>query len=107
MQVVGQKGKKNLSILINSGSTHNFLDQEAGEKLHCAMQQVNPLKVAVANGSELISDTLCRGFRWRMQGLEFQANVLLLKLDSYDMVLGTQWLASLGDIAWNFREFSM
>lgn len=39
MRVVGQVGKKPLHILIDSSSTHNFLDREIGRKLGCALYQ--------------------------------------------------------------------
>lgn len=32
------------------------------------------------------------------------ADILLLKLDCYNLILGTQWLSNLGDVIWNFKE---
>ena len=42
-----------------------------------------------------------------MQGHMFEAKVLVLPLDNYDLVLGVQWLVDLGDIVWNFRKLQM
>ena len=42
-----------------------------------------------------------------MQGHSFVTDVLSLPLDSYDLVLGIQWLVELGDIRWNFKELQM
>lgn len=42
-----------------------------------------------------------------MQGQEYVADVLLIGLDNYDMVLGIQWLSQLGDITWNFKKLVM
>ena len=42
-----------------------------------------------------------------MQGYSFVANVLSLPLDSYDLVLGIQWLRELGEIRWNFKDLYM
>ena len=33
--------------------------------------------------------------------------MLLLPLGNYDMVLGVQWLETLGEIRWDFRELRM
>ncbi|PKI39058.1 hypothetical protein CRG98_040545, partial [Punica granatum] len=64
-------------------------------------------KVAIANGKELRCEKMCKKFQWRMQGREYEADMLLLSLESYDIVLGVQWLSTLGDILWNFKELHM
>ena len=45
--------RKPLHILIDSGSTHNFLDVEVAKKLGCKLEKVGPMRVDVANGSSL------------------------------------------------------
>ena len=42
-----------------------------------------------------------------MQGKEFKANMRLIPLGGYDMVLGIQWLAQLGPILWDFKNLRM
>jgi len=42
-----------------------------------------------------------------MHGYEFASNVLLIPLGGYDLVLGIQWLATLGTIKWNFKSLKM
>ena len=71
------------------------------------MHSVNELKVTTANGSELRCKEICRQFVWKMQGQVFEAEVLALPLDKYDLVLGIQWLRELGDIVWNFKTLQM
>ena len=46
-------GNKRLCILIDLGSTHNFIDVEIITKLGCVMEPITELKVMVANGNEL------------------------------------------------------
>lgn len=65
---------------------------------------VAPIKVSVANGAMITCESLCKGFTWKLQGHEFKTDVLLLALDNYDMVLGIQWLSTLGDIILNFNS---
>lgn len=52
----------------------------------------------VANGKELKCKYICKDFNWRMQGQEFITDVYVLPLESYDLILGVQWLVNLGDI---------
>ncbi|KAF5817053.1 putative nucleotidyltransferase, Ribonuclease H [Helianthus annuus] len=107
MRIMGNIGTRQLHILIDSGSTHNFLDQKLANKLNCFTRGLPLMKVKVANGKALDCSQLCKDFQWTMQGKWFRTDVLLLPLDNYDMVLGIQWLQSLDDIVWNFKALTM
>lgn len=96
MRVRGFVGKKELHILIDTGSTHNFLNVATGQSLDCNHTPVSPVKVTAANGSLLTCEAQF-----------YTTDVLLIELDTYDMVLGVQWLTQLGDITWNFNNLSM
>ncbi|GJZ24614.1 histone-lysine N-methyltransferase ATX2-like protein isoform X1 [Tanacetum coccineum] len=50
MRAGGHVGKQLLHILVDCGSTHNFLDLNAPKRLGCTMRKICPLKVYVANG---------------------------------------------------------
>ena len=50
---------------------------------------------------------VCRGLSWTLQGTRFITDVLLLPLGNCDMVLGIQWLETLGEIKWDFKELRM
>lgn len=73
-------------------------------KLGYILEKVEKLKVAVANENKMLCFKVCKGFTWKMQGKVFAVDVLILPLDSYDMILGVQWLAKLGNISWNFKK---
>ncbi|XP_022041421.1 uncharacterized protein LOC110944001 [Helianthus annuus] len=107
MRIVGTIGTSQIQILIDSGSTHNFLDSKLASKLQRFTKGVPVMKVRVANGKNLDCSQLCQDFQWPMQGVWFKTDVLLLPLDNYDMVLGVQWLQSLDDIVWNFKALTM
>ncbi|XP_021974525.1 uncharacterized protein LOC110869591 [Helianthus annuus] len=107
MRIVGTIGTKQLQILVDSGSTHNFLNEELARRLQCPTIEVPSLSVAVADGNKMSCVQLCQNFQWMMQGVWYKSDVLLLPLKNYDMVLGIQWLSTLGDISWNFKELIM
>ncbi|GJT52693.1 reverse transcriptase [Tanacetum coccineum] len=64
------------------------------------------LDVSVANGNVMTSIYKCKGFTWVFQGVTYTADVMILPLGGCDIVLGIQWLATLGSIQWNFKTVS-
>lgn len=71
IKVKGSVGKKKLMILIDSRSTHGFLDEATAEDLQCPTQATLPLSITIANGSKTLSKLKCQGFKWTMQGKKF------------------------------------
>ncbi|KAJ7960281.1 Ty3/gypsy retrotransposon protein [Quillaja saponaria] len=63
--------------------------------------------VTVANGEQVKVQYGCKGLKWNMQGVDFQADFLIMPLGSCHMVLGVQWLSKLGSIVWNFDNLTM
>jgi len=107
MRVTGRFKNAPLHILIDFGSTHNFLDLATTKRLHCAIKKIPPLQVGVANGQYLPCPVMCKDFTWTLLGETFTTDVMLVTLGNYDMVLGIQWLASLGPILRDFEKLRM
>ena len=99
--------KKILCVLVDTGSTHNFINVGVAIKLGYVCEKVPELKVLADNEEKLRCNEICKGFRWSMQGHSFVADVLSLPLGNYDLVLGIQWLVKLKDIWWNFKKLQM
>ena len=70
MKVTG-KCHNSLYILIDSRSTHNFLDISTAKKLQCEFRRMPPLQVAVANGHQMQCNHRCRDFTWTLLGEVF------------------------------------
>ncbi|KAJ0745438.1 putative nucleotidyltransferase, Ribonuclease H [Helianthus annuus] len=107
MQVVGRIGTKYLYILLDSGSTHNFMSKALAQKLKCPIKQIQNVQITVADGNKVECVNMCKDFQWVMQGNWFTADVLVIDLNNYDLVLGIQWLETLDDIVWNFKNLTM
>ena len=106
MRIMGQYGKRKLHIFIDPGSTHNFVDLQMAKVLGCNLKAIKPMTVLAASG-DLITNYKCSDFTWKTQGYEFQAEVRTLPLGCSDLVLGVQWLSTLGPILWDFLNLRM
>jgi len=107
MRITGRVGSHILHILVDSGSTHNFLDTTTAKKLRCELQKIPPLMVAVADGAQLQCQWVCKGFEWALEDVAYKTDAYIVPLGSCDMILGVQWLATLGSILWNFGKLTM
>ncbi|GJU22459.1 reverse transcriptase [Tanacetum coccineum] len=86
MRISGHVGKHTLHILVDCGSTHNFLDLDTANKLGCQLVSICPLQVEVAGGNKMICKYMCKGFTWRCRDVEFQSDVMIIPLGGCEMI---------------------
>ncbi|XP_019259932.1 PREDICTED: uncharacterized protein LOC109237972 [Nicotiana attenuata] len=83
----------------------NSEDPDLVHHLGCKIRSTTPQMVAAANGNMMVD--IMYTITWLLQGAEFSAEFLLLPLGSCGVVLGVQWLLTLGDITMNFRKLTI
>lgn len=99
----GRKGRHQFAVLVDGGSTHSFIDEQVASKLKCELFKTLLMRVQVANGNHLESQYECKGFKWKVEDYEFQTSVRTLPMGGYDLVLGVDWLGSLGLVTFIIR----
>jgi len=107
MRLVGFLRLHRVVVLIDSGSTHNFVDANLAAALGLHPQPQEGIRVQVANGQEVVSPGRSREVEIRMQGSVFRSSLFILPLAGCDVVLGIQWLRTLGPIMWDFSKLQM
>lgn len=107
MRVKGFLRRLNLMILVDTGSTHNFLSPRVANKLGLPISKDSRFEVVVANGDRIHCLGACEGVKLLIQVLEIQTDFFILQLGGYDAVLGAQWLRTLGPITWDFSKLTM
>ena len=85
-------------ILIDSGSTHNFVTSAIYSKTRLLVQKEHKIRVRVANGEVVEIEVNCVNVRIQLVGFAFFTNTDVIPLAGCDMVLGIQWLVTLGSI---------
>jgi hypothetical protein len=79
-------------ILLDSGSSHCFLDSTLGATLPGITPLDQPLSIRVANGNMLSCTSEVPNTEWSVQGLSFSTTFKLVPLPIYDAILGIDWL---------------
>jgi hypothetical protein len=65
------------------------------------------LTATVANGERISCPGVLRQAPVIIEGLEFRVDLYVMPLAGYDIVLGTNWMAPLGDVVWNVAAGTM
>ena len=86
-------GDQVMLLLVDSGSTHTFVNSAFALRAGCTVQDTESVTVRVAKGDTLQSNKQVAQLQWWCQGNTFSTDMRLLELEAYDAVLGVDWLA--------------
>jgi hypothetical protein len=102
-------GNQVLLILVDSGSIGSFLNAAMLQCLHCPVQTTTPVKVKLANNSELVCDQWVPQLSWWIQGEMFHTPMRVLPLGAYDAILWVDWLKKHGPVTgdWNLKTLTI
>lgn len=107
MKVAGLVNGHTIRILLDSGSTHNFVDGRLVKKLGWHMQGTKPLDVVIADGGRVRSQGYCKQVNMEVEGYRCATDLYSLPLGGCDVVLGVQWLSSVSPVLWDFQLLTM
>uniref|UniRef100_A0A0A8XTC1 Uncharacterized protein n=1 Tax=Arundo donax TaxID=35708 RepID=A0A0A8XTC1_ARUDO len=79
-------------ILVDSGSSHTFLNSAILDRIPCTPTDITPMKVRVANGAVVPCSQEVKNFEWWIQGHTFKTDAKLMHIGAYDLILGMDWL---------------
>ncbi|KAJ8752590.1 hypothetical protein K2173_005479 [Erythroxylum novogranatense] len=96
-----------LIVLIDSGSTHNFINEKIARLLKLPVKPTMPFHVKVANRNPLLCNGKFRNIPFSLHGIPFVATFFSLPLMGLDVVLGVQWLQQLGTVSCNWKTLTM
>ncbi|KAH9288409.1 hypothetical protein KI387_032526, partial [Taxus chinensis] len=99
----GQK----VTILFDSGSTHNFIDEGLVAKLGLQEEDFQGFNVIVVDGHSITFTKKIPQLQFTMGGHEVSDEFYVVGIDGLDLVLGVQWLQSLGEFIQNYQTMDM
>ena len=94
-------------ILVDGGSTHNFIQDRVAYFLHLTPQPTKQLCVMVGNGTELCCNQVCKAISIIIQGHQFVVDLYVIALGGADIIFGVEWLKTLGPITTDYSVLTM
>ncbi|XP_019240554.1 PREDICTED: uncharacterized protein LOC109220546 [Nicotiana attenuata] len=107
IHVTGYSEKRPIQILLDGGSTHNFIDEGAAKRLGCQIYPTKVNQVSLGNNTLETTSGVVKGFEWMLQGTTFSSDLLVFTVVKYDLVLGALWMKTLGPITMDYSELTM
>ena len=81
-------------VLIDPGATHSFISAKFIAQVNIEIQPIDcSMVVSLPTGDSLIADRVYMGCRVIIEGHEFMANLVLLDIQDFDVILGMDWLS--------------
>ncbi|XP_058726761.1 uncharacterized protein LOC131598148 [Vicia villosa] len=91
-----------VTVLIDTGSTHNILQPRIAQHLKLLTQPIPNFSVMVGNGSKLSCSGICQHVPIKLQNNSFSIPFHLFPIEGADVVLGMEWLRTLGPLMADF-----
>ncbi|XP_038977863.1 uncharacterized protein LOC120108346 [Phoenix dactylifera] len=107
MRLMAWVGKHEVSLLVDSGSSHNFINSGIVRKVGLKGAAVEPFEVKVASGEKLRCEEVVRDVCMNIQGVRIKADLHILQLVGLDVVLGNAWLRSLDKVLTDYSTMTM
>jgi hypothetical protein len=107
LNIKGYIKKKKIIVLIDYGSTHNFIHYKLAKALNCFIYPVPEFQVMIANGGTINFYGKLNKINLTMGEYVMNSPIIFIPMGGADVILGFQWLQSLGTMDFNFQELFM
>lgn len=107
LKIAGSIKGQGVIVLIDGGSTNNFVQTKLANHLHLVVNPAHSLRVTVGNGDAVPSMGSCSEIKLRLGETTFTVDLILLPIYGADIVLGVQWLRQFGPVIFDYTEMYM
>jgi hypothetical protein len=107
LKLIGYIKHRKFIILVDSGSTHNFIHRHIAQETNCYIQVVNNFKIVIANDGSMKCGGRCENVFLQIGEYHLKSHMFSTDMGGCDIVLGAEWLRTLGPILMDFKELTM
>ncbi|GKE03848.1 putative unclassified retrotransposon protein, partial [Tanacetum coccineum] len=103
----GRIQNKDVVVLVDGGSTHNFIDQAWGDRFGLTVVHDVHFEVVVGNREKMVCTGRVKDLTIVIQGYTITTDFFVLPVAACPIVLGVQWLKTLGPIETDFEKLTL
>jgi hypothetical protein len=107
LKIISYIKQRKVIILVDSGSTHNFIHRRIAQETHCYIHAINNFQIMSANGGSLKCGGHCENVCLQIGGYHLKSHMFAINMGGFDIVLGADWLRNLGPILMDFKDLTM
>lgn len=107
LKIPGKIHGKEILVLIDGGSTNNFIQSRWATHLNLHVGPSTHIRVTVGNGDVLHCSGESLQVPLQLGDFIFPVDLLLLPIFGADVVLGVHWLSGLGQIIFDYKSLWM
>ncbi|KAG8364579.1 hypothetical protein BUALT_Bualt18G0012000 [Buddleja alternifolia] len=100
----GFKGNREVTVLVDSGASHNFISDKLVRALQLDVDHTSRLGVKLGDGCRTEATGLCCNLPTRFDDTTVTADYYVFPLGGIDMILGVAWLRTLGKMTVDWEE---
>ncbi|XP_030479163.2 uncharacterized protein LOC115696402 [Cannabis sativa] len=106
-RIIAKHRAEDLEVLIDMGSNNNFIQEALATRLALPRSETKKFKVYMGNGNSLWCSQIYMGVELSLQGHKFKVDLFVLPIWGLDVVLGMQWLQTLGPCLHDHKALTM
>ncbi|TYK22245.1 ty3-gypsy retrotransposon protein [Cucumis melo var. makuwa] len=106
MKVRGKLRDMEIIIMIDCGATHNFISEKLVKSLQITTKETAHYGVTLGSGTAIQGKGVCKDVEIQLADWTLKEDFLPLELGGADVILGMQWLHSLGVIAIHWKNLT-
>jgi hypothetical protein len=107
LKLIGYITNRKVIILVDSGSTHNFIHCRIAQEVNCYIHAVNNFQIVIANGGSVKCGGRCENVRLQIGQYHLKSHMFSIDMGGCDIVLGVKWLRTLGPILVDFKDLTI
>jgi hypothetical protein len=107
LKIKGYIKHRSVVVLIDSGSTHNFIHRRVTEDVNFFVRPVSNFQILIANGGTMKCGGRCENVKLQMGDYHLKTHMFSISMGGCDIVLGVEWIHTLGPITMDYQELYM
>jgi hypothetical protein len=107
LNLIGYIKHRKVIILVDSGSTHNFIHHRIAQETHCYIHAVNNFQIMISNGGSMKCGGCCENVHLQIDDYHLKPHMFSIDMGGCEIVLGAEWIRTLGLILMDFKALTM